>query len=144
MIWVPAPSTHLHEVLYQQLIPTAGVRYAALFFMAIGSIPQMPLLMAWLSANLRGRKYLAVGMAWMVGFGNCANLVSSNVFIKHEAPRYFTGMVNGVTFSCLGLLLVCLAAVLLAVLNRRRSQKLANMSAAEREQVNLLSFKFHL
>lgn len=111
--------------------------------MAIGSIPQMPLLMAWLSANLRGRRYLAVGMAWMVGFGNCANLVSSNVFIKHEAPRYITGMVNGVTFSALGILLVCLAAGLLAVLNRRRSQRLANMSAVEKEQEHLLSFKFH-
>lgn len=112
--------------------------------MAIGSIPQMPLLMAWLSANLRGRKYLAVGMAWMVGFGNCANLVSSNVFITNQAPHYLTGMITGVVFTCLGLLLVCLTAVVLAVLNRRRAHRLAGMLADEREHENLVTFKLHL
>ena len=128
MVWVPAP----------------GVRYAAMFFMAIGSIPQMPLLMGWLSANLRGRKYLAVGMAWMVGFGNCANLISSNVFIAGEAPHYITGMINGVAWTCFGLVLVFVGTSLLAILNRRRAQKLAGMSSAEREHESLVAFKFHL
>ncbi|KAI4869210.1 MFS general substrate transporter [Hypoxylon rubiginosum] len=52
-------------------VPTAGARYSALFLMAMGTFPQMSILMGWLSANLRGRRYLAVGMGWMVGFGNC-------------------------------------------------------------------------
>lgn len=37
-------------------VPQAGVRYAALFLMSVETFPQMPILMGWLSANLKGRK----------------------------------------------------------------------------------------
>ncbi|CAJ2501289.1 Uu.00g041420.m01.CDS01 [Anthostomella pinea] len=120
----------------------AGVRYLALFFMSMGTFPQMPLLMAWLSANLRGRKYLAVGMAWMVGFGNCANFVSSNVFITTERPRYPTGFSTGLGFTVLGLVLVTLGTGLLVLKNRRREAARAQMSDAERECYDEVYFKF--
>ncbi|KXT02938.1 hypothetical protein AC578_10608 [Pseudocercospora eumusae] len=123
-------------------VPAPGVRYAALFFMSIGTFPQMPLLMTWLSNNLRGRKYLAVGMAWQVGFGNCANFVSSNVFIATEAPRYRTGFANGMGWTAAGLVLVCLLTILLVVKNRRRASRLAEMTAQEREREEQISFKF--
>lgn len=61
-------------IVLESQVSTAGVRYMALFFTAVGTFPQMSNLMGWLSANLRGRNYLAVGMA---GFGNCANFVAS-------------------------------------------------------------------
>lgn len=125
-------------------VPAPGVRYAALFFMSIGTFPQMPLLMAWLSNNLRGRKYLAVGMAWQVGFGNCANFVSSNVFISTEAPRYRTGFVNGMAWTCAGFTLVCCTAGILVVKNKRRATRMKNMSAVEQEHEELKSFKFLL
>lgn len=123
-------------------VPAPGIRYMALFFMSIGTFPQMPLLMTWLSNNLRGRKYLAVGMAWQVGFGNCANFVSSNVFIAGEAPRYRTGFVNGLVWKCVGFTLVCFTTVLLFVKNKRRERKMANMTAEEREHEDQVSFKF--
>lgn len=116
----------------------------ALFFMSIGTFPQMPLLMAWLSANLRGRKYLAVGMAWQVGFGNCANFVSSNVFITGQAPRYPVGFRNGLSWTCAGFLLTCLATFLLNFLNRHRERKLDEMSEEQREREEQVSFKFLL
>lgn len=37
-------------------VPQPSVRYAAMFLMSVGTFPQMPILMGWLSANLRGRK----------------------------------------------------------------------------------------
>lgn len=119
-----------------------GVRYAALFFMSIGTFPQMPLLMTWLSNNLRGRKYLAVGMAWQVGFGNCANFVSSNVFIAGQAPRYRTGFANGLGWTVAGFTLVCFTTILLVVKNRRRASKLSCMTIEEREREQQVSFKF--
>jgi len=48
-------------------VPAASVRYAALFLMSAGTFPQFAMSLGWLSANLRGRKYLAVGMAWVSG-----------------------------------------------------------------------------
>lgn len=43
-------------IIMRVYVPQAGVRYAALFLMSMGTFPQMPILMGWLSANLRGRK----------------------------------------------------------------------------------------
>ncbi|KAI0117439.1 MFS general substrate transporter [Daldinia grandis] len=123
-------------------VPEAGVRYVALFFMAAGTFPQMSILMGWLSANLRGRKYLAVGMAWMSGFGNCANLISSNVFITTERPRYPTGYSTGLAFTVLGFVLTCAAFVLLKLSNRRRDKSRERMADDQRQNYNELHFKF--
>lgn len=121
-----------------------GVRYMALFFMSAGTFPQMPILMAWLSANLRGHQYLAVGMAWMVGFGNCANFVSSNVFISTQAPQYPTGASTGLSFTILGFALVCLGTATLVIKNKKRTAARAQLTGAELEAYDALYFKFVL
>ncbi|KAH9897465.1 major facilitator superfamily domain-containing protein [Xylariomycetidae sp. FL2044] len=129
-------------IIMRVYVPAAGVRYLALFFMSMGTFPQMPLLMAWLSANLRGRKYLAVGMAWMVGFGNCANFISSNVFITTERPRYPTGFSTGLGFTALGFVLVSTGFGLLYMKNKKRDSLRAHMSDSEREAHDEVYFKF--
>ncbi|KAI4598538.1 hypothetical protein KJ359_002949 [Pestalotiopsis sp. 9143b] len=131
-------------IIMRVYVRQAGVRYLALFFMSMGTFPQMPIFMAWLSANLRGHKYLAVGMAWMVGFGNCANFISSNVFIKAEAPRYVTGFTNGLVFTIVGMLLTLLGCALLVVKNKKREAARARMTGAEREVYDDVYFKFVL
>ncbi|KAI2776519.1 MFS general substrate transporter [Daldinia loculata] len=123
-------------------VPEAGVRYLALFFMAAGTFPQMSILMGWLSANLRGRKYLAVGMAWMSGFGNCANFISSNVFITTESPRYPTGFSTGLAFTVLGFVLTCAAFALLIHSNRRRDETREQMTDDQRQNYDELHFNF--
>ncbi|KAI1802408.1 MFS general substrate transporter [Daldinia bambusicola] len=122
--------------------PTAIVRYIALCFMAAGTFPQMSILMGWLSANLRGRKYLAVGMAWIVGFGNCANFISSNVFITTENPRYPTGVATGLTFTILGFMLTWAVFILLVRGNKKRDRVRAGLNDDEREHYDELHFKF--
>ncbi|KAI1496214.1 major facilitator superfamily domain-containing protein [Biscogniauxia marginata] len=129
-------------IIMRVYVPTAGVRYLALFFMSMGTFPQMPILMAWLSANLRGRKYLAVGMAWMTGFGNCANFISSNVFIIKERPRYPTGFSTGLAFTALGFVLVCTGFGLLKLKNTKRESLRAQMTEEERKRYDELYFKF--
>lgn len=112
--------------------------------MSIGTFPQFPIFFGWLSANVRGRKYLAVGMAWMTGFGNCANLISINVFIKDEAPRYITGFTTGLVFTVCGFLLVSLSWILLASRNRKREAERSRMTDAEKERYDELYFEFAL
>ncbi|KAI1477701.1 MFS general substrate transporter [Daldinia eschscholtzii] len=123
-------------------VPEAGIRYLALFFMAAGTFPQMSILMGWLSANLRGRKYLAVGMGWMVGFGNCANFISSNVFITTERPRYPTGVATGLAFTVLGFVLIWTTLILLVLSNKRRDRIRAQMTDDQREHYDELHFKY--
>jgi hypothetical protein len=122
--------------------PQPGVRYLALFFMSMGTFAQMPLLMGWLSANLRGRKYLAVGMAWQVGFGNCANFVSSNMFITGERPRYPTGIATGLSLTCFGFALAVFATSLLMYLNKKREGVLEGLQGVEREKASNEMLKY--
>ncbi|EOD47406.1 putative vitamin h protein [Neofusicoccum parvum UCRNP2] len=131
-------------VIERVYVPQPGVRYMALFFMAAGTFPQMAILFSWLSANLRGRKYLAVGMAWMSGFGNGANFISSQVFIKNEAPRYRTGYTTGLAFTICGFLLVMTFAALLVRKNKQREAERAQLSDAEKERHDDVYFKFVL
>lgn len=74
---------------------SAAFRYLSLFLMSVGTFVQMTLTTSWLANNLRGRASLAMGTAIILGIGNCANFVSSNVFIKREVPYYPTAFRTG-------------------------------------------------
>ncbi|KAF2818662.1 MFS general substrate transporter [Ophiobolus disseminans] len=89
---------------------TAAVRYFSLFCMSAGTFIQMSLTTSWLVNNLRGRASVAVGTAIILGIGNCANFVASNVFIKKEAPRYPTAFRTGLGLTVAGAVF-CLAYV---------------------------------
>ena len=57
---------------------------------------------AWMSNNLRGRASVAVGTAIVLRFGNCANFVATNVFVKAEAPCYPTAFRMGLATTLAG------------------------------------------
>lgn len=79
-----------------------AVRYFSLFCMSGGTFLQMTMSTAWMSNNLRGRASVAAGTAIVLGFGNCANFVATNVFIKAEAPYYPTAFRTGLTITVAG------------------------------------------
>jgi hypothetical protein len=63
----------------------------------------MPLYIGLLTANLRGRALQGAGTAIILGFGNCANFVSSNVFITTQAPHYHVGFGTGLGLTAFAL-----------------------------------------
>ncbi len=92
----------------------------------------MPILVVWLSNNVEGNAKSAFATAMMIGLGNAGNLVSSNVFITHQSPKFKTGFATG-----LGLCLVCLVActgmvVLLAWENRKKDIDEADLTGDEK------------
>ncbi|OAA56373.1 Major facilitator superfamily domain, general substrate transporter [Cordyceps fumosorosea ARSEF 2679] len=107
---------------YAQVRP-AAVRYFALYLVALGSVMQFPLLLGWLSGNVRGRARQAVAGAVQLGVGNCANFVASNVFITRERPRYPTGFATGVGIATLGIVTLVLVTVVLAWENGRLQRR---------------------
>ncbi|KAK2607957.1 hypothetical protein N8I77_006596 [Diaporthe amygdali] len=129
-------------IIMHVYVPQPGVRYMALFFMSTGTFSQMPLLLGWLSANLRGRKFIAVGVAWVIGFGNCANFISSNIFFKWESPRYPTGFTTGLVFTIIGFFTACSIWALLVWKNKRRISVRRLMSEEEKERDDEVHFKF--
>ena len=100
-----------------------GVRYFATYLMAGGGFPQFPLLGGCLASNLRGRGYIAVGMALQAGLGNSANFVASNVFITKEAPKYPTGFTAGTAIMAIGIVSSAFTWYVFAMHNKRLEQR---------------------
>ena len=65
--------------------------YAALFLVAMGTYTAMPIVICWVAMNLRGHMQRSVGIAWMIGFGNCGGIVATFAFLSRDAPEYRTG-----------------------------------------------------
>jgi len=113
----------------------AVVRYLSLFLMSAGTFIQMTLTTSWLANNLRGRASLAMGTAIILGIGNCANFVSSNVFVKREAPFYPTAFRTGLGITAAGAV-VCLVYVgVLWRHNQKLSMKRSETSGVDDHQV---------
>jgi hypothetical protein len=102
---------------------TVGIRYFSLFAMSGGTIVQMAMTTSWMTNNLRGRASTAVGTAMILGLGNCANFVASNVFIKTEAPFYRKGFQTGLGLTIAGAVVCIVFLGLLWLHNRKLDRK---------------------
>jgi peptidoglycan/LPS O-acetylase OafA/YrhL len=107
------------QVYYSDHQLSAGARYFSLYCMAGGTFIQMAITTSWMVNNLRGRASIAVGTAIILGLGNCANFVASNVFITTEAPHYPTGFKTGLGITIAGAVF-CLAFLGLLVKHNRK------------------------
>ena len=99
-----------------------GARYFGLFSITTGVYILMPVLVVWNMNNLGTGYKRVIGSAFQIGGGNCAALVSSNVFISTEAPKYPTGF--GVGFALNMLAGICCTVLFLGLRaeNRRRDR----------------------
>lgn len=96
------------------------VRYMAVFFVTTGCYIVQPISIVWLANNLSGHYKRAVGLPVQIGFGNLGGIIASNLFVKTNAPRYFSGY-----GTALAMLLFCGAmattlAIGLTLENRKR------------------------
>lgn len=67
------------------------VQYAAVFLGAVGIYPTIPNSLSWVMNNTEGSLKRAIVVGMVVGWGNLNGVVSSNIYIGRENPRYFTG-----------------------------------------------------
>ncbi|KAF2658652.1 MFS general substrate transporter, partial [Lophiostoma macrostomum CBS 122681] len=107
------------QVYYSGHRLSAGARYFSLYCMSGGTFIQMAMTTSWMVNNLRGRASIAVGTAIILGLGNCANFVASNVFITTEAPKYPTGFKTGLGITIAGAVF-CLAFLGLLVNHNKK------------------------
>ena len=84
------------------------------------------MLVSWLSANTIGRPRKAVAHALQIGFGNSANFVSANVFIKGEGPRFKTGFTAGLCITVIGLVAACIMEIILFLKNKKADERERN------------------
>ncbi|KAF9739106.1 transporter-like protein [Paraphaeosphaeria minitans] len=110
---------------------SAGLRYFSLFAMSAGTFLQMAMTVSWMTNNLRGRASVAVGTAMILGLGNCANFVASNVFIKSEAPYYPTGFRTGLAVTVAGAVFCLIHVALLWWHNQKLDRKRAQVGGED-------------
>ncbi|KAF2005679.1 MFS general substrate transporter [Amniculicola lignicola CBS 123094] len=110
-----------------------GVRYFALFSMSCGTFIQMAMTTSWMTNNLRGRASIGVGVAIILGLGNCANFVASNVFFKKESPYYPTAYGTGLGLTVAGAA-ICLSYVgILFIHNKKLDKKQAEFGGEDNQ-----------
>jgi len=119
----------------------AAVRYFAQFLISFGTFCQMPLYIGLLTANLRGKASQGVGAGIILGIGNCANFVSSNVFITTQAPRYPVGFGTGLGITILAIPVMLLLMFLFSCHNKKIDAKMAALKPGE-ELDNQVDFKY--
>jgi hypothetical protein len=117
-------------------VPMSSVaaRYFGMFAITASAFIQMPILVVWISNNMGGNAKAAFATGFMIGFGNCGNLVSSNVFITTETPRFRTGFGTGLALTLVGLGASTAMDILLFVQNRRRQTGKQNAKLDASEQ----------
>lgn len=79
-------------------------------------------MVGWTIDNVSGSLKQGVATAVVIGLGNLANLVSSNVFITDQAPTYRTGFGTGLASSCLAGVAATVLLVGMWIENGRRDR----------------------
>ncbi|KAH8807937.1 major facilitator superfamily domain-containing protein [Xylogone sp. PMI_703] len=108
-------------------VKAVSARYFGMFAITASAYIQMPILVVWLANNMGGNAKAAFATGVMIGLGNCGNLVSSNVFITSQNPRYRTGFGTGLGLNLLGVVASTTLELYCWVSNRRRDSGKANV-----------------
>lgn len=67
------------------------VQYAGTFLGAAGIYPAIPNTLAWVNNNTEGSLKRAFVIGMVVGWGNLNGIVSSNIYLDRQRPRYWSG-----------------------------------------------------
>lgn len=67
------------------------IQYAGTFLGAAGIYPTISNTLSWVINNTEGSLKRAFVLGMVVGWGNLNGVVSSNIYLKQESPRFWTG-----------------------------------------------------
>lgn len=67
------------------------IQYAGTFLGAAGIYPTISNTLSWINNNTEGSLKRAIVLGIVVGWGNLNGVVSSNIYLPAEKPRFYTG-----------------------------------------------------
>lgn len=106
-----------------------SVQYAGTFLGAVGIYPTIPNTLAWVNNNTEGSLKRAFVLGMVVGMGNLNGVVSSNIYMETDKPRYFIG--HGIVLAFLVLLLLGGTIAMYVSLRRSNSNRRAGKMDAK-------------
>ncbi|KAJ8110811.1 hypothetical protein OPT61_g6440 [Boeremia exigua] len=74
----------------------------------------------WTVNNLAGPEKRGMGIAFMIGLGNCGGIIGSFIFLQSESPRYQTGWGTALGFIIWGMVSACTLEAVYKIKNKRR------------------------
>ncbi|KAF2817436.1 MFS general substrate transporter [Mytilinidion resinicola] len=99
-----------------------GVRYFGTFLGIAGCAGNVPASLAYQANNIRGQSTRAIGSGLQVCFGAIGGVITANVFLQREAPKYPTGIWVSAGCQILTVLLVCVLTVFHVYANRQAAK----------------------
>ncbi|KAI0771301.1 MFS general substrate transporter [Trametes elegans] len=100
-----------------------GPKYFGIFLIVGGTYAGFPGVVAWLGNNLTGHYQRGVGMALQISVGNFGAIVSSNVYLAQDAPRYILGHGIELMFVAIGLIVTPITMFLYKRINAQRDAR---------------------
>uniref|UniRef100_A0A0B7K8I7 Major facilitator superfamily (MFS) profile domain-containing protein n=1 Tax=Bionectria ochroleuca TaxID=29856 RepID=A0A0B7K8I7_BIOOC len=76
-----------------------SVLYFAMFLCTIGAYPATPIGSTWMLSNIPNLNARAMTSGLYISFGNCAGLLSSNIYHEWKSPRYQTSLSTNIGMS---------------------------------------------
>ncbi|EJD41283.1 putative high-affinity nicotinic acid transporter [Auricularia subglabra TFB-10046 SS5] len=99
------------------------VAYFACFLLCMGSFSPSVMCASWASNNTLDENKRAVLVAIVVGFGNAAGLVASNVFRAQDEPKYILALVVSAIFGGVAIALTAIFGAYMRWDNARRNRE---------------------
>lgn len=112
-------------------VDNARVRYGAIFLSAAGSYAGFPSIVALVSQNVGGQTKRSVSLAILVGIGGLCGIISSNIFLASEVPKYPTGYKINIGLNALAIAGTATKAALLLRANRQKQKMIDSGEAAK-------------
>ncbi|KAF8252812.1 MFS general substrate transporter [Wilcoxina mikolae CBS 423.85] len=100
-----------------------ALSYAAVFLAALGIYPCIPNTITWVSNNTEGVYKRGVTLGMVIGWGNLNGVMSSNVYLARDSPRYTMGHAIILGYLAIGLFG---GSVLNYVMLKRENEKRRN------------------
>ncbi|WAO94155.1 MFS domain-containing protein [Fusarium falciforme] len=99
-----------------------AVLYFAMFLCTVGAYPSTPISATWTVANIPNLNARALTSGMFVAFGNCGGFLSSNIYLKWEAPRYSTALKTNIGMCAISISATTAYALWMRWENRRRDR----------------------
>ena len=115
------------------------VAYCACFMMTWGTSAPSVILDVWYNNNIANENRRVMLTSIAVPVANLMGVVSSNIFVPNEAPKYMSALVTTAVFGGCGCALTLLLGAWMMVDNKRRNMKQGKVAKARDIPTKLLA-----
>ncbi|KAF9505787.1 hypothetical protein BS47DRAFT_1306165 [Hydnum rufescens UP504] len=107
-------------------VKSRGPKYFGTFLCTAGTYSAFPATIAWLGNNLAPSTKRGVGIAMQLGLGNIGAIIASVSYRTKDEPHFTLGHSVVIGFTCAGIIVTFLVALILARINADRDAQALN------------------